>query len=157
MLYLKIFSPILSIVFPFCLCFLCFAKAYIRSYLFIFVFVFIALGSSLKKILLWFTSKSILPVLTSKRFIFDITLRSLIHFEFILCIFLGSVLISFFCMELSSFPSTLSIIYSCLLFHRLVGHRWLDLSIQRYKGSIKVHYCYCTTFSFSLNVCQFYT
>ena len=37
-----------------------------------------------KKILLWFTSKSILPMFSSKSFIvFCLTFRSLIHFEFI--------------------------------------------------------------------------
>ena len=50
-----------------------------------------------------------------------LTFRSLIHFEFI-CMVLENVLILFFYMELSGFPSTaywidclFSIVYSCLL------------------------------------------
>ena len=50
---------------------------------------------------------------------------------------LGSVLISFFYMWLSSFPSTtywtgclFSTVYSCLLFHRLVGCRCVGLILD---------------------------
>ena len=44
---------------------------------------------------------------SSRSFIIsDLTFRSLIHFELSLCVVLGSVLISLFYMELSSFPST---------------------------------------------------
>ena len=38
----------------------------IRSHLFIFVFIFITLGGGSKKILLWFMSKSVLPMFSSK-------------------------------------------------------------------------------------------
>ena len=56
----------------------------IRSHLFIFAFISIALGSGLKKILLQFMSKSVLPMFSSKSFIVSgLTFRSLIHFEFI--------------------------------------------------------------------------
>ena len=41
----------------------------IRSHVFIFVFIFITLGGGSKKILLWFMSKSVLPVFSSKSFI----------------------------------------------------------------------------------------
>ena len=52
-------------------------------------------------------SKSVLPMFSSKSFIVSgLTFRSLIHFEFILCMVLGSVLISFFYIWLSRFPST---------------------------------------------------
>ena len=54
----------------------------IRSNLFI--FIFITLGGGLKKILLQFMSKSVLPMFSSKSFIVSgLTFRSLIHFEFI--------------------------------------------------------------------------
>ena len=56
----------------------------IRSNLFIFVFIFFTLGGELKKILLRFMSKSILPMFSSRSFIvFGLTFRSLIYFEFI--------------------------------------------------------------------------
>ena len=55
-----------------------------RSHLFIFVFIFITLGGGLKKILLQFMSKSVLPMFSSTSFIVPgLTLRSRIHFEFI--------------------------------------------------------------------------
>ena len=56
----------------------------IRSHSFIFVFIFITLGGGSKKILLWFISKSVLPMLSSKSYIVSgLTFMSLIHFEFI--------------------------------------------------------------------------
>ena len=56
----------------------------IRSHLFIFVFIFTTLGGGSEKILLWFMSKSVLPVFSSKSFIVSsLTFRSLIYFEFI--------------------------------------------------------------------------
>ena len=58
--------------------------SFIRFYLFIFVFISITLGGGSKKILLWFMSKSVLPMFSSKSFIVSgLTFRSLIHFEFI--------------------------------------------------------------------------
>ena len=56
----------------------------IRSHLFIFVLIFITLGGGSKKMLLWFMSKRVLPMLSSKSLIVSgLTFRSLIHFEFI--------------------------------------------------------------------------
>jgi len=50
---------------------------------------------------------SVLPMFSSRSFIVSgLTLRSLIHFEFILCMVLESVLVSFFCKWLTRFPST---------------------------------------------------
>ena len=55
-----------------------------RSHLFIFVFIYITLGDRSKKIFLWFMSKCILPMFSSKSFILlSLPLRSLIHLEFI--------------------------------------------------------------------------
>ena len=68
----------------------------IRSHLFIFIFIFITLRGGSKKILLWFMSKSVFPLFSSKSFIVSsLTFKYLIHFEFILCMVLGSVIISF--------------------------------------------------------------
>ena len=58
--------------------------SFIRSHLFIFVFVSVTLGGGSKKILLWFMSKYVLPMISSKSFIVpSLTFRSLIHFDFI--------------------------------------------------------------------------
>ena len=58
--------------------------SFIRSHLFIFVFISITLGGGSKKILLWFMSKSVFPMFSSKSFIVSgLTLRSLIHLDFI--------------------------------------------------------------------------
>ena len=86
-------------------------------------------------ILLRLMSKSILPTNSSRSFMLsDLTLRSLIHFEFILYLVRESSLLWFFCMELSSFPNVIywrgclySIVYSCLLCHRLIDLRCMGL------------------------------
>ena len=57
--------------------------------------------------LLWFMSESVFPMFSSRGFIVSgLTFRSLIHFEFILCMVLESVLVSFFYKWLTSVPST---------------------------------------------------
>ena len=56
----------------------------IGSYLFTFVFISITLGGGSQRILLWFSSSSILPIFSSKSFILSgFTYRWLIHFRFI--------------------------------------------------------------------------
>ena len=105
------------------------------SHLFIFAFIFAILGDGLKKILLWFSSESVLPVFSSKSFVVSsLTYRSFICFELILCMELRSDLISFFYMWLSSFTSIIcwrdclsNTVYSCLLCHRLIDHRCMGL------------------------------
>ena len=73
--------------------------SFIRSHLFIFVFISITLRCGSKNILLWFMSKSVLPMFSSKSSIVSgLTFRSLIHFEVFLCMVLGSVLFSYFYM-----------------------------------------------------------
>ena len=58
--------------------------SFIRSHLFIFVFIPIPLGGGSQKILLWFMSKSVFPMFSSKSFIVSgLTFRSLLHVEFI--------------------------------------------------------------------------
>ena len=105
-------------------------------------------------------SKSVLPMFSSRSFIVSgLTFRYLIHFEFILYIVLESVLISFFYMQLSSFPSTtyqrdclFSILYSCLLCHRLIDHSawvyfWVVFPVPFYVSVfVPVPYCfdYCS-------------
>ena len=51
----------------------------IRPHLFLFIFVFITLGGGSKKILLWFLSKGVFPMFSSKSFILPgFTFRPLI-------------------------------------------------------------------------------
>ena len=58
--------------------------SFIRSHFFIFVFISITPGGRSKNILLWFMSKSVLPMFSSKSLIVSgYTFSSLIHFEFI--------------------------------------------------------------------------
>ena len=98
----------------------------IRLHFFIFVFIFITLGSGLEKIFLQFMSESILPM-----FFYNIFIVPVLHLDLqsiwnlCLCVVFEIVLILFFYMKLSSFPSTtywrdylFSIVYSCLFCHR---------------------------------------
>ena len=78
----------------------------IRSHLFIFVFISITLGDTSKNILLHFMSKSVVPRFSFRSFIVSgLTFRSSIHFYFIFVYGVREVLISFFYIQLSSFPS----------------------------------------------------
>ena len=64
--------------------FLCCENLLIRSNLFIFAFIFINLGVGFEKISLWFMSKCVLPMFSSKSFIVSsLMFRSFINFELI--------------------------------------------------------------------------
>ena len=102
--------------------------SFIRCNLFIFVFISITLGGGSKKILLWFMTKSVLPMFSSKSFIVSgLTFRSQIHFEFIF-VYGVREWSNFILLHVAvQFPSTtywrdclFSIVYLCLLCHRLV-------------------------------------
>ena len=67
-----------------------------------------------------------------------------------LCMVLESVLISLFCMQMSSFPITtywrdylLSIVYSCLLCHKKLDHRCLFMSCL--SCFIDLYFCFCAS------------
>ena len=65
----------------------------IRPHLFSFVLISITLGDRSKKVSLQFTSKTFLPVFSSRSFIvFSLTFRSLIHLGFIFVFYFISVL-----------------------------------------------------------------
>ena len=65
---------------------------------------------------------------------------------------LKNVLISFFCMLLSSFPSTtfwkdcpFSIVYSCLLCQTLITHRCMGLPLGAFFCSTDPFVCFCAS------------
>ena len=80
----------------------------IRSHCFIFVFfLFIILGGGLNKILLWYMSKRVLPMFSTRSFILSgLTFRSSIHLSLFLCMVLENVLISSFYIQLFMFSRT---------------------------------------------------
>ena len=89
-----------------------------------------------------FSSKSLM--------VSGLTFRPLIHFEFILCMVLGSVLIWFFWMWQFSFPNTTvwrdcvfcrvcSFLFCC----KLIFHIWLGLFLGSQFCSIDPYVCFC--------------
>ena len=153
LLNLQIFSPILWIVFLFYGFFYC-AKllSLIKSYLFIFVFIFITLGDGSKNIL-QFMSKSILPMFSSKSYIgCSLKFSSLIHFEFIFVygvrehsnFILLHVAVQFSQCHLMK-RLFFSIVYSCLLCHRLIDHRFMGLFLGFLCCSTDLYLCFCAS------------
>ena len=105
----------------------------IRSHLFIFIFITLRGGS--KKILLWFMSEYF-PYFSSKSItVFDLIFRSLIHFEFIFVYIVrecSDFILLYAVVQFSQHhlwrDCLFSIVYSCLLGHRLDDHRHMGLS-----------------------------
>ena len=96
----KCFLWLCRLSFCFVYGFLCWKRkllSLIRFHFLILIFVFITLGDGSK--MMWFMSKSILPMFSFRSFIVsNFTFRSLIHFEFIFVYCVENVLISFFYM-----------------------------------------------------------
>ena len=158
-LCIQIFFPFHRLSFCFVYCFLCCAKVYklrslIRSQLFIFVFISITLINGSKKILLWFVSKSVMPVFFSRSVtVPSLTFRSLIRCKFIFVnVLLENVLISLFYMQLSSFPGTaywrdclFSVLYSCFHCPRLIDHKCMGLFLGFLFCSINLYVYFCAS------------
>ena len=89
----------------------------------------------------------------------SLVFRSLTHFEFIFVYGVENVLIAFFNMKLFSFPSTtywrdciVSIVYSCLLCHRLIDHNYqLFISVPLSYVSV---FCVSTILFWLLYLCS---
>ena len=116
-------------------------------------FCFLCHGRQIKKILIWFMSKTVLPIFSSRSYIVSgLTFRSLIHFEFILYMVWENVLISFFYMYLSSIPSItywidylFSIVYSHLLCHTLIDPKCVGWFLSSLFCSTDICVCFCAT------------
>ena len=96
--HLQIFSPIVSCFFLLSMVSFAVQKvlSLIRSHLFIVAFFPFVLRDRSKKILLWFTSNSVLPMISPKSFmVYDLTFSSLMYFVYFFML-LENVLISFF-------------------------------------------------------------
>ena len=147
----KIFSPILWGFFSF-FKMVSFAVhkilTLIRSYWFICVFIVFMLGDGSNKILIWFMSKSILLMFSSRSFIVSwFTFRYLIHFDFIFVYVLDNVLNPFSYTQVSSSSSTIywrnylsSTVCSCLLCHRSIDQRHLGLLLGFLSCSIDLYF-----------------
>ena len=133
-----------------------------RSHLFIFAFISFAWGALAKKLLLLFMSENVLLMCSSRNVMVScLTFMSLSHFEgFFLFFFFWymareSVLNPLIYMQLSSFPTTacwryclFSIVYSCLLYHRVRDCKCVDLFL----GSL---FCSTDLYVFCVCVCQY--
>ena len=125
----------------------------IKSHWFFFVLIDITLGGGSEKILLWFISESVWPSFPSRvlcYLVFYLGLSSILHL--LLCVVLGSVLISFFSMWLSRFHgiiywrySLFSIVCSRFYCHRLVDCRRVGLILGFLSCSTDVHFCLCAS------------
>ena len=130
---------------------------------FVFHFISITQGNESEKVLLWFMSKSILPMFSSKSFIVScLTLRTLIHFKFI---FVYSVrecsnfIILHVAVQFSHhyLLKTLHffIIYSCLLCQRLGDHRCVGLFLCFVSSFTDLYFCFCASVPYCHDDCRF--
>ena len=131
------------------------------SHLFIFAFISIAPSSNLKKILMWFMSKNVLPMFSCKSFIAsDLSFRPLTYFRFIFVygvrkcsnFILLHVIVQHHLLKRLIFP-----LYSCLFCHRLDGHRCMiypwnfyHLTLIYTLDFVPVPYCFWWIWSYSL-------
>ena len=121
--------------------------------LFIFVFISMILGDGSKKMLLQFTSESILAMSPSRSFVMSaLTLRSLIHFERIFVYVVKEWFNLIFYMCLSHFPRTIcwrdclsNIVWACLLCHRLIDYRCMGLFWGFPSCSINLYVYFCAS------------
>ena len=106
-----------------------------------------------QKILLWFMTKNVPPVFSSRSFMaFSLKFRSLIHLEFIFVygvrkcynLIVLHVAVQFsqhHLLKRLSFP----LVYSCLLCCRLIDHKCVGLFLVILSCSIDLCVCFCAT------------
>ena len=130
----------------------------IRSHLFMFAFVFFALGHRSIKILLWFMSKSVLPMFSSRSFMVScLTFRYLVYFEFIFvygvrkysnCIILHAAVqfSQHHLLKRLSFPHCIFLQNILAVFcHRLIGHKCMGLLVGSLFCSIDLCVWFCAS------------
>ena len=151
--FAKIFSHPIGCLFIFKNGFLSCAKVLniIHFHWYIFAFIVITLRCGSNKMMLWFMSKSVLPISSSRSFIISGHLfRPLMHFEFIFVYgirewynsILLHVAVQFFQHHLLRRLSFLHYI-TCLIFHRLVDDRCLGLFLAFQFCSTGLFFCFC--------------
>ena len=114
-----------------------------------FCFYFFCLWRQIQRWLLWFTSKDVLPMFSSRSFmVWGLIFRSLIHFELIFVYSVRkytSLSLLYIAVQFPENPwlkrCLFSIAYFCLLCCRLIDHRCTDNDIVLLK-MVPVHFNY---------------
>ena len=121
----------------------------IMSNLFSFAFISVALGGQPKEMLLLFMSENILPVFPSRSLMMSCLLfMSLIHFELIFCMVweYSNFIDLHVTVRLSQhhlLKKLFSIVYPCLLCHRLIDCRCVGLFLGSLFCSADPYVCFC--------------
>ena len=116
----------------------------------IFGLIFITLVGGLKKILLWFMSKSVLPMFSAKSFIVSsLTFRSLIHFEFIFVCGVracSNFILLHKAVQFSQHHLLKRLSFlRCIFLPPLGNHRCMGLSLDFLSCSIDLYFCFCAS------------
>ena len=125
----------------------------IRSHLYIFVFISITLGDGSKNNIAAIYVKECFAYVSSRNFgVSSLTFRTLIHFESISLHGVRECSILILFIEWSIFPHTtywrdciFSIVYPCLLCHRVTDHRYMSLFLDFLSYSIDLCICVCVS------------